>query len=449
MMYLRWLTTIVLGVLVAPFLQAQSSLSLAEAIKLGLERNYGILIEKRNVEISNINNNPGQAGALPVASITLGQGNVFTNVVNPAAFLQGTILNNNILPGAAVEWILFDGFRIRTTRERLANIELQASGNERIVIENTVQDIMLAYYSALLARERLDILTQNMRLSRDRYEYMQLKRDVGSAVITDVLLEKTNYLADSSSYTNQQLVYRNAFRELNRLIGETDINKTYQLSDSLIFDDTDYSYNKLREKMFANNINLRTQYISQEIIKNDVELRKAATMPRVSFNAAGSYNTNRQDLSQARFPDGRAGANSVARTQNYNAGINVLMPIYNGGQIKQAIATAKVSEKIGELVIDDMKLALDNDLAQTYDLYNVRRQLVKIAIENKVAAKTNLELTAEKFRTGAINSFDYRVLQNNYLDIAFSEVQAIFNLMESRIRLMRLTSSIVGESDSL
>jgi outer membrane protein TolC len=424
---------------------AQQQLSLSDAIQKGLAQNFDIQVEKRTVEIAKNNNDWGQAGRYPTINLNANQGNVYNNVVNPAAFQQGTVINNNIVPSLTLDWTIFDGFAININKKRFENLEAQSEGNTRIVIENTVQAIIRAYYNAVLANELINILKQGMDLSHDTYDYVLFKKELGNAVTGDVLLEKSNYLTDSSAYINQQMIYRNAQRDLNVLMGEIDMEKTYELTDKLIFSDISYNLKELEEKMFASNANLQTLRITQEILRNDVELRKGDMMPRVGFSMSSSYNINRQDLSNATFPDGRARPNNVAKNLNAFGNITFTVPLFNGGIIQRNIQNAKITEQNGQTRIDNLSNQLRRDLANTYDLYNLRKQQVKIAIENKNAAQTNLRLAEEKFRTGSINSFDYRILQQNYLNIAFSEQQAIFNFIDANTFLLRLTGGIVAE----
>jgi len=424
---------------------SSQKLSLSDAVQKGLSQNFDIQIEKRNVEISKNNNDWGQAGKYPTINLNATQGNVYSNVVNPAAFQQGTVLNNNIVPSLTLDWVIFDGFAVNITKQRLANLEAQSAGDTRIVIENTVQDIIRAYYNAVLAGELINILKQALDLSRDKYDYVLFKKSLGNAVTGDVLLEKSNYLTDSSAYISQQLIFRNSLRDLNLLMSEIDMNKTYELTDKLSFTDINYSLQDLEEKMFATNANLQTLAITQEILKNDIDLRKGDRLPRIGVSLNSIYNVNRQDLSKAIFPDGRSRDNNVARNLNVFGNLTFTMPIFNGGQINRSIQNAQILAQNGATRIEGLKNLLRRDLANNYDLYNLRKQQVKIAAENKIAAQTNLRLAEEKYRNGSINAFDYRILQENYLNIAFNEQQAIFNFIDANTVLLRLTGGITAD----
>ncbi|WP_204306684.1 hypothetical protein, partial [Klebsiella pneumoniae] len=59
---------------------SQQNLSLADAIIIALKNSYDIQLAKTNLEISNINNNSGVAGALPVVSATAGDNEQLTTI---------------------------------------------------------------------------------------------------------------------------------------------------------------------------------------------------------------------------------------------------------------------------------------------------------------------------------------------------------------------------------
>ncbi len=422
---------------------AQNNLALTDAIKKGLEQNFDIKIQASNVKIAKNNNVWGQAGGLPTINFTANQNNNLQDVTNPASFVQGITINNNLQGNLTLDWILFDGFSVRISKERLETLQKESEGQAKMVIENTVQDIINNYYAVVLEQERYEILKKALQLSGDRYEYMQFKESVGSAVTTDVLLEKSNYLTDSSRVINQELVWRNAKRSLNFLLAEKDLDTPYSPTDSLIFKGLEYNLEELRTKMLSRNSDLLRQYATLAIMQKDWELRKADRLPQVRLNAGLSNTQIRQDLTQATFSNGRSGEVGRAANTNYNANLIFSVPIFNGGIIKRSIQNAAIQQEIGTWQIERLKQTLNQQLNTAFDLYQVRRIMLNIATENKNTSETNLNLAEVKFRNGTINSFEYRILQNNYLDAAFREIEAVYNLIEANTLLLRLTGGIL------
>ncbi|MEO9871244.1 TolC family protein [Ekhidna sp.] len=451
-----------LGILCLFQANSQDQLSLSDAIQTGLQRNYGILIEKGNVEVAQNNNNWGEAGRWPTITLNVNQNNSITDnvkVANPFS-LQGQIQSNSVVPAVNLNWTIFDGFRANISKRRLDQLQAETQGNASIVIANTLQSVILGYYLAVLESERLEEFEKQLSLSRDKYDYMKIKSDLGSAVTTEILLEEGNYLTDSINYINQQLAFRNAVRDLNVLLAEDDISKIYLFTDSLNIPDETYTAETLRSRMFTENVDLKKQYITQSILGTATTLSRASQYPSLIVNAGFSENRGRNDLS--RTSAGRSQQDSLSRNPNavfipnfndplssvtdtYFANFTLSFTLFNGGKIKRAIKNAIVNERVGELRVDQLENSLDRDLLSALDRYNIRRQLYGINARREAAAKTNLDLSEEKFKNGSINSFDFRDVQNNYLSSSILKLQATYNLVNSKIELMRLTGGLIRE----
>ena len=445
---------ITLAVIAGSQASAQEALSLSDALALGLKRNYSMQIENGNVEVARNNNNWGEAGRYPLLTLDLNQNNNLTDNVQVAfpTATQGQTLSNSFTPAVNLNWTLFDGFRANMSKRRFELLQAETKGNASVVIANTIQSIILGYYLAVLERERLNEFEKQVSLSRDRFNYTQVKADLGSAVSTDLLLEEGNYLTDSINYINQQLAYRNAIRDLNVLLAEENVAKNYVLTDSLEIALEDYTVEDLRSKMLAENVDLKKQYISQSLLGQATKLSYADRYPTLSLNAGFSENRNSLDLSDAVFFTGEGFSNGPdtrlnSVTDTYSANFTLSFTLFNGGRIKRAIRNAIVNERVGQLRVDQLENSLDRDLLTALDRYNIRKQLYGINERREQSSLVNLNLSEEKFRNGSINSFDYRSVQNNYLSSSILRLQAAYNLIDSKVELMRLTGGLVREYD--
>lgn len=443
---------ILLALGLLPFLlnngHAQETLTLSEAIQLGLNNNFDIQIEELNVEIAENNNNWGAAGRWPTISFNISQSNNFRDVDNPASFLQGLTISNDIGPAINMNWVLFDGFRVQINRARLQKLQDLSMGNAQLVVENAVQAIITQYYLTQLEKERLDVLEDVFQLSKDRYEYIKLKSDLGSAVTFDVLQEQTAFLTDSSNFVTQEVNFLNARRTLNLLMGQ-EVNTGYALTDELEIDLNDYALEDMYDKMVSSNTNLQNQFLNLELARADTRLARTELYPRLAFSASGAYTWSRQDLSNAELI--RPIDNPITRPKvaNYAAGFTLSYLLFDGGRVKRSIENAYTTERIRQLQIDQLKLSLRNDLVATFDLYNARKRLLSISEENIRIAALNLELADERFQTGTINSFDFRQIQVNYLNTALNNLQAKFDLLDSETELLRLTGGILNEYENV
>ncbi len=447
---------------------AQDTLSLARAVQIGLQNNFGVQIQKLNVEAASLNNNWGQAGLLPSINLTGSQNNsvVERKPANPFA-VAGRNVSNNVLGQLDIQFTLFDGFAVSINKKRLEQLETLSKGNATFVMENTVQAIILSYYQAGLEMERLQVLVKNREYSKERYVYVKLKKSLGSAISFDVLQEQNNYLTDSANVLRQEIVVKNSVRNLNVLLNE-DINRTYQFTDPLEFEEQVYQYNDLKAKMVQSNTNLRNQFISQELFHNATRSAQANLSPTLLLNLGGTGSLDQLNAN-FRTNTGNQIENTVGfvnrdtnqpvylsvnettfapLTQTGNsyggyANLSLRFTLFNGGQLRRTIDNAQIQEKIAKLTTDQLKLSLENSLLATFDLYNLRRQLVSIAQTKLQAAELNLALANERYKNGALSAIDLRIVQENFRSSALEKVAAIFDGLSSRIELVRLTGGLV------
>ncbi|MEQ9218093.1 MAG: TolC family protein [Cyclobacteriaceae bacterium] len=441
---------------------SQDQLSISDAISIGLEKNYDIRIVNKENLIAQNNNAWGEAGLLPTLTLSATSNNNRRNQESDNQFFGGQLfpgfqLNDqraySVTPSAQVSWTLFQGNRAIINKRVLEGIQAESAQNAEVVISNTIQAIILGYYFAVLEKERLEEFKKQLDLSSQKYQYINAKYDLGSVVTGDVLLEENNYLTDSVNYINQVLVYRNSIRTLNTLLASEDINTDYILTDSLVYEEILYDYNDLEMAMLDENIDLKRIYISQTILEEQVKQQRSFLYPTISMNAGYTWNRNISDLTNADY----SGPNDsyqnppeplISKTGTYFANFTLAFNLYDGGRVNRAIKNAVIQQDIGNIQIDQMKTDLTQDLSQTYDEYNTRRNIYFIEHRKKMGAETNLKISEEKFKNGTINSFDYRTIQNNYLTAAIQELNALYLLVDSKVSLMRLTGGILSNDNS-
>lgn len=416
----------------------QDTLSLNAAILRGLQNNFQVQIFEERVEISKLNNAWGTVGRFPSVGLGLVNRNQYVDQPNPGN--PTTSLNwysSGVAPSVNVNWLLFGGFGVKMNKDKLELLESLSMGNSALIVENTIQAIILAYYKVLLEEEKLLILDDVKELSGDRYDYEMARKELGSAVTFDVLQAKNSFFSDSTNYLLQELNVKNAYLSLNLLLGEPEQTK-FQLTDTFQIQTPLYVYEDLQNAMISSNKNLLNQYINQEILKKEIGIQRSTAYPTINMGAGVDYSKFwYRDVDFNPMFDN----NSFGYYVNFSLNFN----LFNGGNTRRAIEGARISERIGQLETRELEQTLGNYLLNQYDLYFIRKQLLEVAEVNIESASLNLEISTEKFRNGSINSFNYRDVQLIYLNAAFRRLEAIYNLIDTRAELLRLTGGIVME----
>lgn len=433
----RIIFVFVASTVMIPPVFTQQDLSLSDALRIGLENNYQIRIFQDNLKIAQNNNAWGTAGLFPTIALGANQINRYDD--SPSFTTPGSrdkYYTNNINPYVNLRLNLFSGFSVHINKQTLVMLEELTEGNVAIVIENTIQGTVLAYYNVLLQLETQKVLEEVKKLSRDRYDYIEFRKELGTAVTYDVLQAKNAYYDDSTNYLLQELNVKNSFLNLHLLLGE-ESDVQYQLSDEFAVNEFNINLDSLSAQMLSGNKTLKNQYLNLKILKKDISFQRSYLYPSLNLNAGfDHYNTrvnyNNQDA-------------GYSNSLGYYANLSLSFNLSNGGNVRRAIRNAKIEGEIGDLEIQELQISLGNELKNFYDLYNIRKQLLQVAVVNLESANLNLEISQQKFRSGAINSFNFRDVQVLYLRAAIVRLQAIFNLIDTHTELLRITGGIIAE----
>lgn len=425
-------------------LRAQAPLSLSDAIQLALRNNYQIQIAERDIEVADNNNSWVAAGRYPAINLSATANNTFVNSQDPAGFLiERSILSNAVTPSVSATVILFDGYRIKLTKQQLEKESVLSRDNAQVTIENAIRSVMLAYYNAQLQKERLAVLDEVLKLSRDRVAYQKIRQEFGQAGTFDFLQSQDAYLNDSTNYLVQLTTYDNALRSLLLTMGMDDMSLRYELTDQLAFSTERYDIETLRAKMLSANKNLQSLFTSRELAQIGTQIAETRMRPTVTMQPFLSYGINLQNGSQTFLGRDPVDVRAAARTLNGAINFTATYTLYDWGARRIVIDNAKVNELRVQLNIEDLKRNLSNQLENTLATYNNQQSLVGVTGQNVENARRNLEIAEERFKGGLINSFDYRTIQLNYINATQGRLNAIFNLKNTETELIRLIGGLV------
>ena len=107
------------------------------------------------------------------------------------------------------------------------------------------------------------------------------------------------------------------------------------------------------------------------------------------------------------------------------------------------------NEKIAQLQIDNSKLtieqqnlALQSQLATSFQTYTTNLELISLEEKNEAIAKQNLAITLDKFKIGTITTLEFRTAQLNYVNAKVRNSNVQFQAKLSEIALKELAGTI-------
>ena len=425
------------------YLSGQDSLSLGEAIQIGLKKNYDILLSAKNIEINTLFNNWGEAGRLPQVNANINQNNTLSDQRNnPASFLPYMIQSNDVSGNLALSWTIFNGFGIKANKNRLEQLQFQSENTATLAIENTIHGIILAYYQAKMQFEQYSLLENILQLTKEKYQQQLLRSELGVGVKFDLLQYEGNLYTDSANSVLQDLAYKNAVRNLNLLMGE-EIERKWYLSSEIKpqLDKSDLS--ALKKEMLSNNTNIKNQYINLALTQQDITLAKSAFFPVISFNAGTNYSYG--TLKSDDVPQFQS---VQTNNLNYYGNFTLNFRLYDGGKVKRGIKALEIQQEVNQLETDQLTQNLIFELTNVFELYQTRLQLFELNKKAFLVAKDNLNIAKLKEKSGLITSFNFRDIEMVYLSSGVNLFQSSYDLLESNATLLKMTGKIIKTNNS-
>jgi outer membrane protein TolC len=415
-------------------LAAQNNLSLKEAVTIAIQNSYDIKLVENNLTIAKNNNNYGVAGGLPTVTATGNNNNTLTTInqtfPDPSRNttrngVDGTTLNG----GLTATMILFNGYRVAATKERLASIEKQSAAALQTQMLNTSSTVMQQYYNVIRQAAFLKTIEKSIEASEERVVIVKTRQEVGVANQADLLQSNLDLNALLQAKQNQLVVLAQVKADLyNSMV--LPANSNYTFTDSIQVDDK-LALLDIESKMKDHPL-LQS---AQQLINVNQFLEKetkALTYPTLRANTGYNYNSN------------KSAAGFILLNESYGPflGFNLSIPIYAGSASKRAVKNAQINTVSAKLQYENTAQDLGTELFKTYQNYQNSLKQTPIEVQNYEMSEALLALVMEKFKLGQATVVDVKQAQQSFENAGFRLTSLRFSAKIAEIELKRLSNQL-------
>lgn len=416
-------------------------LTVEDAIQIGLQHNFGILIAENEAEIARLNRTLGNAGFLPTLQLSGSRENIYEtesetqgNMPEESDDFEITLLSADLELG----WTLFDGGRMFVTWNKLGELRDLGETLARIQVENTVRDIISEYYEIVREQKLLDVLESSVEISEDRFNIAQTKRDLGSGTEFELLLARSDLNTDIAEVLRQEVVVNSARLDLIRIL---DLDSDAQFTVASEIDMSDYIELAEIMPLFSEN-NRQMEAARQRVHITELELKeiRRERFPQLDLNMGYTY--NHEEIRNALILQGQ--------TDGYYVGLTARINLFDGFNTNRRAQIARVEQRNAEIQLDEEYKFLETALYSEYKNYTSVLQLVELESENLQLAVDALEIALEQFRLATITYVELREAQNILINTENRLIDGQFDAKMSETELLRLAGVLTpfGEEDS-
>jgi outer membrane protein TolC len=124
---------------------------------------------------------------------------------------------------------------------------------------------------------------------------------------------------------------------------------------------------------------------------------------------------------------------------NYYAGIGLTIPILSPARPSIQKEMAAVTFENSKNQLETQHLTLSKDILNALDDINKNNKKLSSMDTLIQQARMALDLAVERYKGGVITNLDLLTAQTNYQDAQLSKLQSEYNLLISKIELIRLS----------
>ena len=413
---------------------AQNNLSLKEAVTIAIQNSYDIKLVENSLSIAQNNNNYGVAGGLPTVTANGTNNNTLTtiNQTFPDASrnttrngVDGSTLNG----GLSATMILFNGYRIAATKDRLESIQKQTEAVLQTQMLNTSSTVMQQYYNVIRQLAFLKTIEKSIEASEQRVAIVKTRQELGVANQADLIQSSLDLNALLQAKQNQLLVLDQVKADLyNTMV--LPANSNYIFTDSIQVD----------QKMILSDVESKMKahpllQSAQQLINVNQFLEKetkALMYPTLRANTGFNYNSN------------KSAAGFILLNESYGPflGFNLSIPIYAGTSSKRAYKNAQINTVSAKIQYDNTAQSLATELFKTYQNYQNSIKQTPTEIQNYEMSDALLTLVMDRFKLGEATIVDVKQAQQSFETAGFRLTSLKFSAKIAEIELKRLSNQL-------
>ena len=411
------------------------SLSLNQAIEQGLSANYDIQIAEYELQRAQVNRKRGSSERFPTVDFSISQSNRLSRDNSPVSFTDGTYTKNEISGSLNTDWLIYGGNRIKIDNDRLKQIEKQKSGDSKRVVENTVKQIIRAYYRALIEFEKLKVIGESRLFAYEKREKAELEYEIERISKFDLNNFENDLLGDSIKYSQQEKKYNQSLIKLKTLIGY-DGNEVIRLTDKLAEESEKYAYQTLEEEMLQKNVQLQNEILKIGLVQNSLLRKKASRKPTIKFSNSISDELNTSKFGSELRENGGILDVSARFSLSYN--------IFDGGKYKNDLQQSKMDRIIADRRVADLELKLKEQLKINLEEYHNQLEILSMKKKLTENLAENLSIAEDRLQNGYSIFIEYRDARIDLLEAELDVIQTMYDMKLAELEIVQMIGGLLS-----
>jgi outer membrane protein TolC len=374
-LFLKSLCLLITSVVCSTSISAQRILTVEEAVATALQNNYDIQLSRNDSIVAALDYSyrnvvflPTLNGSAAMSSVTNNQKLKFVKRSGggDSAVNRDAVKTDNVNYSANLNWILFDGLKMFTTRDKALEFLNLGTLTIKDQVVNTIATVVSTYYDIVRQKQQIRAIDEQIVLNDERVRLAQYKLDIGTGAKPDLLQSKVDLNAQKALRLQQETQIDVLKEQLIQAMNTTS-REVFDVSDSIPINQA-ITLGQIQNSIEQTNPGLLIAQKNVDISRLIVKERKADRWPIISFNSSYLFNQNNNNIA--------VNINQPFFTQNkgINYGLSATVPIFNRLNNRRLIQQAELDTRYLQLVYQSQRSVLNLNVINAYKNYDTQKE---------------------------------------------------------------------------
>jgi outer membrane protein TolC len=327
---------------------------------------------------------------------------------------------------------LFDGQVFIGLQARKASIDYYQKAID-ITEENIAVNIYKVYYQLVVSKTQIQQLDANITRADKLFHDTKALFDNGFQEKLDVDKATVQLANLQTQKQSTQTTIDNGYFGLKYLMGMP-IKDSLVLTDNFTEDDLKNGILENTNYKYDDRNDYQGLQLNKKLNEYNVKRYKYVYYPVVSLT--GSYQQNAYANAYNFF-----GKDGAWYTTSY-AGLNINVPIFSGFAKNANLQKARLQLTQVQNQIDNLKISIDNDVAQAQNKFRSDISTVDFQKQNMKLAESVYDQTKKKYESGLASNTDITNAQTDLISAQTNFINALYDAVIAKVDYQKATGKL-------
>jgi outer membrane protein len=315
------------------------------------------------------------------------------------------------------QYPLYQGGSIRAgVKVARARVEI-AKEDYRLAEDEVILAVKEAFFRILQKQEQIALAENIFKRRKEDLVLIKLKYNAGRESSPAVMEAEANLLQAEYEKMQAEEELSLAQIELNLLLG-----KPRREEVSIKYEDEEIEFpplERLIEEAKTERPEMRAEIANTDVLKAQVTQAKSDYFPKISLSS--SY--------------GWQGSEFFDQEGDWNVGIRLSLPIFDGFSRKTKVQEANLSIKEQEAKIQNLEQQIEEEIEQYWVNWELAGKTIEVNSKTLQATREMYQLTKLQYEQGLTSYFFLQQKESDLTNVENRYVNALYNLRVSSARL--------------